>query len=293
MPCVAWHRACQLGCCATTQCPSPRKYVMRLVLLLLMGLLTALPVWADTRRYVAAAQPGPTCTGNIGNETFNTNPGYDLTWVQETSVGGTPDPDNTTLSLPPPFESESYYLDFAGSNADTSTTHDIGQALAPMYLAVSLYIAAEGLADGHLGGIASIHRTGSSQHYVCLKISQAGGALQLDLAHSALPGFNDCSKNQGVVVDSFAASLHTVYRAELQYEDNGAGAVDDVGWRVWNCGATGTTCSATPDRSFQTTADVATGTTPNKINIGFKSPNTLTIEHYIGFVGFGTVPVCN
>lgn len=224
------------------------------------------------------ATGGPTCSGSI-SESFD-GVGYDLSWTETTTNSGVVDEDDTTRT-------ETYFVaedlhvkaDAADSQYNTYTNFS---ATDPYFIATAVYFASEDLSNET--NKYFIWSGAGSAETVCAVLGDTGGQFYMELKYA-----DGCGSTTS---DTYNISLDTVYVVQLNYENIGASS-DTVGWKIWDCGADGTSCSTTPDHTY-TTSSVEAGTSDTtRVRLGGLSGVGSFYDAYFGFVEIATTEPCS
>ena len=263
------------------------------ILALAIGLLLSGTLQAQDLivRRATVGGGGPTCVaGGLStvDETFDTDPGYDETWTEQINGSGTLDPDDTTRTETY-FDDESWEAVHAvGTDPNTRAFTDIGTERTTYYAAFSIKVTSLTIATDTRIGIFKMTRGGNKN--VCVLLEDSSGTTSWAL-HTADAGVDtDCS-NGGIQQATRAFDLNHVYVFETYYNENGT--TDDWGWRVWDCGTNGTSCTSTPDTDDSGTEDIySLGI--DDLEAGWRrQTGTMGGTHYIGFVVGGTTQPCS
>jgi len=234
---------------------------------------------------VATVPGGPTCSGTT-SESFDTTAGgggYDLqgspSWTENLLADGVVDEDNTTRTETY-FSSEDLRVGATGGSSEFRAY--LGAVTTdPMYAAISFYLDSESLSDTEWATVFQI--SDDSNQSACVLLHDDTGTLTLELHYA-----NNCASTTS---DTYTISLDTVYIIEM-YADNDGASTDTVGWRVFDCGASGDSCTTTPDHTYEDTALEASTGSNDRILLG-------SVEHsnyydsYVGFLEIKSSQVCN
>lgn len=233
-----------------------------------------------------AAAGGPTCSGGSWSESFDPT-GYDLFSEQNTDGGCTQDEDDTTRTETY-FAGQDYYSHCGSHSKSAYASYDY-TGFDPNFMAASVYVTSLTQGNSERVTMFSIGRQFSAVSYVCAGLwTTSGGVDQLEFSYG-----DNCRTGTGTQLADVRNLIEdNVYIIELEFDENGAN--DTVGWRVWDCGSNGDSCSATPDQTFSTTASVWTGSLDRSyIGLRPQASGHGPASFYLGFVEAGTSEVCN
>ena len=208
----------------------------------ILTLLFPVFVWAWGTIIISGNVPsGTTCgsfsSGNLLNETFDTNPGYDNTWTEAISGGTVDEDENTTPSASEcGFDGEWLEIELpTGTWGKALTYSDLTSSQSIIYIRFVLYIESEDLADSD-STYCFIARDNSSYGdatNAAIKIGQSAGNLQLEF----VSGYS--------VRDTYVISTGTTYCVEAFWDNT----YDAWEWKI--NGVSQGSGSANPEIDFQ------------------------------------------
>lgn len=190
----------------------------------------------------AAGGGGGSCapaTGDLVHETFNTASGagpgglgYDLTWTEPATGGGTAvmDENNTSFVANACVATEVVRSFGGASTLKTARARSDFTATDPVYVRAYVYIDAESLDNSETRNILGFTSQSSSS-------PDATGSIKVMLTQDSGGNLLFELRKNVTVQDSVAASLDTWYRIEIKM-DNGVGS----DWKVCLAGAA--TCNS-------------------------------------------------
>jgi len=266
---------------------------MRILTAILPLFLAALPLFGQVTitgmtledvTITAAAVGGPTCSGDW-EETFDGTGYVTAGWSETTSGTGAVDEDDSTRTET--YFSGNSLRTYATGTFSNSYTRILGGAPAydPFYMAVSFYLDSETLDDTENQLVLAI--ADSTVEALCVRLHDESGVLNLELHY----GDNCDQSSPSTTGDTYTISLDTVYIIEV-YADNVGSNTDVGGWRIFNCGSDGTSCTTTPDHTYEDSAmEILTGTADRpwlgQVSGAFYS------DMYFGFMYLDSSQVCN